>query len=44
MADHLLVSCMAKLEQLKKDISKDILADRHFFFFPNHHPIFFSLT
>lgn len=32
MANHLLVSCMAKLEQLKKGISQDVLADRQIFF------------
>lgn len=32
MANHLLVSCMAKLKQLKKGISQDILADRQIFF------------
>ena len=33
MANHLLVSFMAKLKQLKKSISQDILADRQIFFF-----------
>ena len=33
MANHLLVSCLAKLEQIKKGISQDILPDRQIFFF-----------